>query len=122
MFSAGSASAQELDFMQEEGWVFNQPSAPTQEIQYVPAAQGSYEAEIYAACEVHRCDPNQLIRVMNCESGGDHSAVGPNGERGIFQYHPNGMWPEMAGAGPYEQIWHAAEQFANGLGYHWVCR
>jgi hypothetical protein len=85
-------------------------------------AQSGYEQAIYDACAVYGCDPGQLIRVMYCESGGDHSAVGPNGERGIFQYHPNGMWPEMAWAGPYEQIWHAAQQFASGNGGQWVCQ
>lgn len=83
--------------------------------------QYAYEHAIYDACARHGCDPEQLIRVMYCESGGDHSAVGPNGERGIFQFHPNGLWPYAAWYGPYEQIELAAQAFASGLGYHWVC-
>lgn len=86
------------------------------------SAQSGYEAAIYDACARHGCDPVQLIRVMGCESGGDHSAIGPNGERGIFQFHPQGLWPEIAWADPWTQIEVAAEAFATGLGGHWVCQ
>lgn len=86
------------------------------------AQSSGYEAAIYDACARYGCDGNQLVRVMYCESGGDHGAIGPNGERGIFQFHPNGLWPDVAWADPYTQIEVAASAFASGLGYHWVCQ
>lgn len=84
-------------------------------------AQYSYEAAIYDACARYGCNPEQLINVMYCESWGDHSAVGPNGERGIFQFHPQGEWPYAAWYGPYEQIELAAQLFAAGRSDAWVC-
>lgn len=81
-----------------------------------------YEAAIYAACAREGCDGAQLVRVMYCESGGNHAAIGPHGERGIFQFHPQGLWPSIAWADPYTQIAVAADAFANGLGWNWVCQ
>jgi hypothetical protein len=90
----------------------------------VASAQSGYEQAIYDACARHGCDPNQLIRVMGCETGYtyDHGSVGPNGERGIFQFHPNGEWPYAAWYGPYEQIELAAQLFAAGRSDAWVCK
>lgn len=84
--------------------------------------QYSYEAAIYDACARHGCNGDQLVRVMYCESGGDPGAVGPNGERGIFQFHPYGEWPYAAWYGPYEQIELAAQLFAAGRADAWVCK
>jgi hypothetical protein len=86
--------------------------------------QGIYEAAIHDACARHGCDGDQLVRVMYCESGGDPSAVGPNGERGLFQYHPQshnmaGYW---AWEDPYLQIEIAAADWAAGLGGMWSCQ
>ena len=81
-----------------------------------------YESAIYDACSRYGCDGSQLVRVMYCESGGDHGAIGPNGERGLFQFHPEGAWPYAAWYGPYEQIELAAQLWAQGYGYHWVCQ
>jgi soluble lytic murein transglycosylase-like protein len=90
------------------------------------SAQTGYEAAIYDACAIYGCDPAQLVRVMYCESGGNPYAVGPNGELGLFQYHPAshnpaGYW--AAANGDYVgQIYIAAQDFAAGLGYFWVCQ
>lgn len=83
-----------------------------------------YEAAILDACARHGCDGAQLIRVMYCESGGDPYAVGPNGERGLFQYHPasHNMAGYWAWEDPYAQIEIAAADWAAGLGYLWVCQ
>ena len=85
-------------------------------------AQSGYEQAIYAACATYGCDGNQLVNVMYCESGGDPSAIGPNGERGLFQYHPQGHNPAAAWVDPYTQIEIAAQEWAAGLGYLWVCQ
>lgn len=87
-------------------------------------AQYTYEQAIYDACSQYGCDGGQLVRVMYCESGGDMYAVGPNGERGIFQYHPQSHNPAGYAAwdDPYLQIQIAAQDWAAGLGYLWVCQ
>jgi hypothetical protein len=87
------------------------------------SAQGySYEQAIYDACARYGCNGDQLVRVMYCESGGNPYAVGPNGERGLFQYHPYGHNPAAAWVDPYTQIDIAAREWAAGLGYLWVCQ
>ena len=88
------------------------------------AAQGGYEAAIYDACARYGCNGDQLVRVVDCETGGtwDPGVVGPNGERGLFQYHPQGHNPGAAWVGPYEQIEIAAYEWSQGLGYLWVCQ
>lgn len=85
-------------------------------------AQSGYEAAIYDACARYGCNGDQLVRVMYCESEGNPGAIGPNGERGLFQYHPYGHNPGAAWVGPYEQIEIAAQEWAAGLGYLWVCQ
>jgi hypothetical protein len=92
-------------------------------VMYAGAAssQYSYERVIYDACAYYGCDAAWLIDVMYCESGGDHGAVGPNGERGIFQFHPNGEWPYAAWYSAEQQIWLAAELFSEGRSDAWVC-
>lgn len=85
---------------------------------------GGYEAAIHEACAQYGCDPYYLIAVVDCETGGtwDHwNSVGPNGERGLFQFHPQGEWPYAAWYGPYEQIDLAAQLFAAGRADAWVC-
>jgi hypothetical protein len=85
-------------------------------------AQYDYERAIYDACSRYGCDPAQVIRVMYCESSGDPGAVGAQGERGLFQFHPQGEWPHGAWYGPYEQIELAASLFAAGRADAWVCK
>jgi hypothetical protein len=85
-------------------------------------AQSGYEQAVYDACARYGCSGAQLVGVMYCESGGDPSAVGPNGERGLFQYDPNGHNPGAAWVDPYTQIDIAAREWSQGLGYLWVCQ
>lgn len=85
-------------------------------------ASSPYESAVYSACAQYGCDPEQVIRVMNCESGQNPYAVGPNGERGLMQFHPQGEWPYAAWYGPYEQIDLAAQLFAAGRSDAWVCK
>jgi hypothetical protein len=87
-------------------------------------AQSGYVDAIYAACAEYGCDGDQLVRVVDCETAGtwDPDIVGPNGERGLFQYHPNGHNPAAAWVDPYTQIDIAAQEWAAGLGYRWVCQ
>ena len=90
-------------------------------VRAAPVAALSYEEAIYDACSRHGCDGDLLVATMYCESGGDHGAVGPNGERGILQFHPQGDWPDAAWADPWTQIEVAAIAFANGLSCKWAC-
>lgn len=110
----GMASAQ-VPTMENGSWVM-----PTNE-QSAPAAQGggSYEDMIYEVCANEGCivSPETMIRVMNCESGGDHSAVGPNGELGIMQIDPR-YWGAAYGT-PYQQIEFAAAHLGGDV--YWAC-
>ncbi|MDQ3125180.1 MAG: transglycosylase SLT domain-containing protein [Pseudomonadota bacterium] len=95
------------------------------------AAHTGYEDAIYEACARHGCDGDQLIRVMQCESGGDPNAVSAylnpmNGmhDIGLFQFNPD-TWAEFGGGdiwNPWEQIEVAASMWANGYGWRWVCQ
>ncbi len=88
------------------------------------SAQSGYESAIYDACARYGCDGSTLVRVMYCESGGNPYAVGPNGELGLFQYHPQSHNPAgyWAASDPYLQIEIAAQDWAAGLGGYWVCQ
>jgi hypothetical protein len=84
-----------------------------------PAAAQGYEDAIYDACARYGCDGGQLVRVMYCESGGDPGAVNPvTGDYGLFQINLN-IWGPITD--PYAQIEFAAQKFAAGQGYLWVC-
>lgn len=89
-------------------------------------AQTQYDAEIEAACARHGCDAGQLKRVAMCESWGMHVdqygnfITGPNGEIGLFQFHPQGTWGAVTDV--YTQIDIAAREFADGYAPDWVCQ
>jgi hypothetical protein len=119
--AASTSGAQAPVF--DDGWVLP-PDQPTQ-VEMVSACDGgSYESCIHEKCAQYGCDPNQLIRVMYCESGGDPTAYRARGDGtgdvGLFQIH-DGTWGSIAWAGPYAQIDWAAAMFANGQAGHWVC-
>jgi hypothetical protein len=78
---------------------------------------GSYEDMIYEVCANEGCavGPDTMIRVMRCESGGDPTAVGPNGELGIFQIDPR-YWGTMS---DYQQVEFAAAHL--GVDIYWAC-
>lgn len=141
-FTAGTTLAQEVPVRGDNGWVLPVQDTSDTSMRSVQNASdkavetlnnasqngpagssasatiGSYEAAIYDACARYGCDPNQLIRVMYCESGGNPNAVGRNGELGIFQVDP-AYWGYMDS---WQQIEFAAYMFATGQGYHWVCQ
>lgn len=59
-----------------------------------------WRSAVDAACAVYGCSTDYVLGVIDCESGGDPGAVGPNGELGILQVDPS-LWGVM---GPVEQI------------------
>jgi soluble lytic murein transglycosylase-like protein len=69
-----------------------------------------------AACATFGCDPNYILNVMSCESGGNPWAVGPNGELGLMQIQP-AIWGTFS---PEGSIWFAAEHLTAGDIY-WAC-
>ncbi len=90
---------------------------------------GDFETTIRSACNTYGCYPEQLIRVMYCESGGRSNAV--NGVySGLFQFHPNTFRANANRIGltnadiwnPYHQIQVAAWMFANGQAWQWGCK
>ncbi len=88
------------------------------------SAQTGYESAIYDACARHGCDGAHLVNTMYCESEGDPYAIGPNGEIGLLQFHPDTFYRIFGGSdiwNPWEQIDIAAFAFANGYADHWVC-
>lgn len=112
------ASAQTVPVMDEGSWVMPERSHQQAE----PAASGgggSYEDMIYEVCATEGCivSPETMIRVMGCESGGDHSAVGPNGELGIMQIDPR--YHSEAYGTPYQQIEYAAAHLGGDV--YWAC-
>lgn len=102
-------------------WMMPQPS-PSSPSSTRHASGGSYEDQIVEACNYYGCDPNYLITVMNCESGGDQSAVAYNPVSGNYTYgifQIDGMWGG-GGMTPTEQIWFAAEHLTAG-DIFWSC-
>jgi len=91
---------------------------------------GNFEDEIRARCAEYGCNPEQLIRIMYCESGGRSNAKNPSGASGLFQFMPrtfsaNAARMGMSGASiwdPYAQIRVAAWMFANGQAWQWTCK
>ena len=65
-----------------------------------------------------------MLRVARCESGFDPTAVGPNGEIGVFQFM-SGTFYAYGGSNPWDP-WDnarvAASMFSQGLSWHWVCQ
>lgn len=113
----GMASAQNVPAMENGSWTM-----PTNES--APAG-GSYEDMIYEVCANEGClvSPETMIRVMNCESGGNHwnpdgsKVTGPNGELGIMQIDP--AYHSEAYGTPYQQIEYAAAHLGGDV--YWAC-
>lgn len=90
-----------------------------------------YETMIRNQCAAVGCNPEQLIRVMYCESGGRHNAYNKSsGASGLFQHLPQ-YWANRAatygvpGASiwdPQAQVIVSAGMFSQGLAHHWVCK
>lgn len=96
---------------------------------YYGVKSAEFENQIITTCANLGCDPNQLIRVMYCESTGNSAAE--NGiYKGLFQHHEIFWHNRTARYGipgasiwdPYAQIYVSAHMFANGLAYHWECK
>lgn len=83
--------------------------------QFAPSVE-QWRPAVAEACAVHGCSTDYVLSVMACESGGDPSAVGPNGELGLMQIDPR-YWGTY---GPVESIWFAAEHLTAG-DIFWVC-
>jgi len=121
VMTTGSVAAQ-VPVMTDTGW-----RLPTRDDTRAQSADysvsgGSYEAQIEEACAYYGCDPNYLISIMYCESGGDHSAVAYNPQSGNYTYgifQIDGMWGG-GGMSPTEQIWWTAEHVAKGDVW-WAC-
>lgn len=89
---------------------------------YETGGGGSYEDQIVASCNYWGCDPNYLINVMYCESGGDQGAVAYNPDSGnstcgIFQIDE--MWGGCSMSAS-QQIDFAAEHLTKGDVW-WAC-
>lgn len=85
----------------------------------VAKAQGGYEQAIYDACARYGCDSAWLYNTMMCESGGDPNAVNPvTGDYGLMQVNLS-IWGPITD--PYAQIDFAAQKFAAGQSYLWLC-
>lgn len=93
-----------------------------------PKGVTTLEQKIYSACELFGCNPKQLIKVVQCESGG-RNIIGTWGHIGIFQY-TRGTWAafsKQAGV-PGADIWSVdaavyvtGDAFGRGLSWHWSC-
>jgi soluble lytic murein transglycosylase-like protein len=80
---------------------------------------GSYEQAIYDACARYGCSAEHVIATMYCESGGDPGAVNPvTGDYGLMQINLS-IWGPITD--PYAQIEFAAQKFAAGQSYLWLC-
>jgi len=91
---------------------------------------GDFESAIRTRCAAVGCNPEQLIRIMYCESGGRSNAQNPSGASGLFQFMPRTFSANAARIGltnadiwnPYHQIDVATTMFANGQAWQWVCK
>jgi hypothetical protein len=88
-----------------------------------------FETFIIQKCSQYGCNPDQLIRVMYCESGGRVNAVNPAGPYiGLFQFLSSTFYSNakfIPGANinnGYHQIEVAAKMFANGQAGQWGCK
>lgn len=115
-----AAGAQDFPYMDEPGWVFDQPES--QGMGPDPGASydtGGWYPVVAEAAAYYGISADWLYNTMMCESGGDPYAQGAHGEYGIMQVKL-WLWPE-AGTDPVQQIWFAASMFASGQSSHWLC-
>ncbi len=82
----------------------------------------------YAA--LYNVSSAHLIDTAECESTFNESSIGLQGERGIFQFHPQGLWSEiplgkrgvaLTTSTTEQQIEMAAWAWSEGLSSHWSC-
>ena len=84
--------------------------------------QVEYFAKLYGA------DVSLVSKVMECESGGNHKAIGDSGlSKGVFQYqrstferHEKLLGEDLNYQSSYDQIKLASFAIANGMGNEWT--
>jgi len=93
----------------------------------------TYQQKVEVGCATFGCNSDQLIRVMNCESGQNSNAINrrePGQPSGLFQYKFQ-TWSNFSqkagipGANiwdPNAQIYTTTWAFSNGLSSHWACK
>jgi len=142
--------ASELSFVQNlpsRGSASQNVTTSTREIQTVQKYQSkspvneessaskklSLEKKIINSCQKFGCNPNQLIRIMKCESNSNPKAINRrerDNPSGLFQYKPRtwSNFSRLAGFGTLD-IWNEDDQvlltswaFANGYQNHWACK
>ncbi|MEI6728097.1 MAG: transglycosylase SLT domain-containing protein [bacterium] len=106
-------------------------TANQQQVASVVTVSGDFQSAIYTACANFGCDPNKLIRVMYCESGGRSGAYNKSGPYiGLFQFLSstfNANARRVGIANPnvwdsYQQINVAAYMFSIGQAGRWTCK
>lgn len=95
-----------------------------------PAQTENWEGRIDYWCGIYKCNRDQLIRVMYCESGARTNASNPSGASGLFQFMPgtfkgNAKRINLVDA----NIWNgehqtqvAAYMFSIGQARQWSCK
>lgn len=140
-----SIRAHELSFVQTVQKSTEKPleiakSTPGNEIDFLnknndfpTAGILSLEQKIVNSCQKFGCNPNQLIRIMKCESNKNPKAINRrerDNPSGLFQYKPRtwSNFSRLAGFGTLD-IWNEDHQilltswaFTNGYKNHWACK
>jgi len=91
---------------------------------------GDFESAIRNRCAAVGCNPEQVIRIMYCESGGRSNAYNSSGASGLFQFMPRTFQANASRIGitnpdiwnPWQQIDTATYMFANGQAWQWSCK
>lgn len=85
---------------------------------------------IYREAAEYGVSGDWLLWVALCETGGtlDPYRVGRQGEIGLFQWHPHGLWRQVPIFSGWWDVYDvtlnvrgAAWAFSRGLSYHWSC-
>ena len=94
------------------------------------ASDGTITDIIYQEAARYGVSGDWLYWTAYCESTLNPWAVGRAGERGLFQWHPRGLWwdtPAGRAGNPIPvgnirlDISMAAWAFSRGLSFHWTC-
>lgn len=115
-----NAFAQSVPTFEDGQWVLPAPESVGMGPDPVAAQYGSgveqWRGVATDACAIYGCSPDYILSVMQCESGGDPNAVGPNGELGLMQIDP-AYWGTYS---PEGSIYFAAQHLTAGDIY-WAC-
>ncbi len=121
----GVADAHEVPTRENGKWVLPEEDEPAFDVGAVNAAPAPATASggssanpwaptVEAACAANGCDPNYLLSLISCESGGvEYPTPHPNPEggydRGLLQIHDQ-TWGDIAYADGASQIWWASSR------------